>query len=62
MYGDPVRYSEEEEWDEEIPAPVYPDVLTVDWTPPEVIATFYDLKGEALIEVEAPRNPCGFSL
>lgn len=50
----------EEEWDDPPPEPVYPAVPTVDWTPPEVVATFYDCEGNPLLEIEAPRNPCGF--
>lgn len=55
------RSYEDEEWWEEIPTPVAPAVPTVDWTPPEIVAVFYSLEGEALIEIEAPRNPIGFA-
>ena len=44
-----------------IPEPVYPQVPTVEWTPSEIVATFYDLEGEPLLEIEAPRNPIGFA-
>lgn len=33
----------------------------MEWTPPEIIAVFYDLEGNPLVEIEAPRNPIGFA-
>ena len=61
MGGMTSRSSDDEWWDEEEPVIRYPDVPTVDWDPPETIATFYDLEGEPLLEIEAPRNPIGFN-